>query len=62
MMKATIIGIALVSTAFSSQTFAAPSDAACKAAWDKADKNKDGFVTADEAKDYFADIEKSGKA
>jgi Ca2+-binding EF-hand superfamily protein len=61
-MKTTLIaGLTALLLAIPSQTFAAPSAAACKAAWDKADKNGDGSVTPEEAKEFFADIEKSGK-
>ncbi len=62
MLKTVLIGVAFLSVAVSATAFAAPSDADCKAAWDKADTNKDGSVAGDEVTAYLEAIKKSGKS
>ena len=48
-----LIGVALLASALSTTAFAGPSDDDCKAAWEKADKNKDGLVSGSEVTPYL---------
>jgi hypothetical protein len=61
MLKRVMLGIVVLSSTMTGPLLAIPSDAACDAAWTKADTNKDGSLTATEAKAYFDAIAKSGK-
>jgi hypothetical protein len=62
MLKVVLISMAVLSASVSNAAIAAPSDADCKVAWSKADKNNDGSVSGSEATAYLAAIKKSGKS
>lgn len=51
----------VLACAFAPAASAGPSDADCKATWDKADANKDGFLSDAEVKKFIDAIEASGK-
>ncbi len=55
--KTKIFGVFL-SVVMATAASAAPSDDECKAAWEKADINKDGFVSASEMTPYLIAIKK----
>jgi len=53
MLKSAQLSVALFFAAVSTAAFAGPSDGECSAAWERADKDKNGVVTGSEITPYL---------
>ncbi len=59
-LKTKVVGVFLFALAATAAS-AAPSDDECKVAWERADMNKDGFVSGREMTPYLIAIKKDGR-
>ncbi len=53
MLKAVGLSVALFSNTVTTAALAGPSEAECKAAWERADKDKNGIVSGSEVTPYL---------